>query len=100
VRRTKLINGVEFELKICETCGIVRPPRSNPNPSPDPNPNPNPNPKPKPNPNQVRPPRSSHDSKTGRCVLKFDHFCIFLGNTVGTLASNRNPCHNLTLTPS
>ena len=53
VRRTKLINGVEFELKICTTCGIVRPPRS------------------------------SHDSRTDRCVLKFDHFCIFLGNTVG-----------------
>jgi len=55
VRRTKLINGVEFELKICRTCGIVRPPRS------------------------------SHDRKTDRCVLKFDHFCVFLGNTVGTL---------------
>lgn len=53
VRRTKRINGVEFELKICTTCGIVRPPRS------------------------------SHDRKTDRCVLKFDHFCIFLGNTVG-----------------
>jgi hypothetical protein len=53
VRRTQLINGVEFELKVCTTCGIVRPPRS------------------------------SHDRKTDRCVLKFDHFCIFLGNTVG-----------------
>ena len=31
----------------------------------------------------MRPPRSSHDRKTDRCVLKFDHFCIFLGNTVG-----------------
>ena len=54
VRRTKLINGVEFELKVCKTCGVVRPPRS------------------------------SHDSKTDRCVLKFDHFCIFLGTTVGS----------------
>ena len=31
VRRTQLINGVEFELKVCTTCGIVRSPRSNPN---------------------------------------------------------------------
>ena len=31
----------------------------------------------------MRPPRSSHDRKTDRCVPKFDHFCIFLGNTVG-----------------
>jgi len=61
VRRTKLINGVEFELKICRTCGIVRPPRS------------------------------SHDRKTDRCVLKFDHFCVFLGNTVGTSHPDPNP---------
>ena len=53
VRRTKLVNGVEFELKICATCGVVRPPRS------------------------------SHDRKTDRCVLKFDHYCVFIGNTVG-----------------
>ena len=31
VRRTQLINGVEFELKVCTTCGIVRSPRANPN---------------------------------------------------------------------
>ena len=98
VPRTQLINGVEFELKFCTTCGIVRPPMSNPNPnlnnrtpSPTPNPNPTPNlnpnpspsPSPSPNPNQVRPPRSSHDRKTDRCVQKFDHFCIFIGNSVG-----------------
>ena len=53
VRHTKVVNGVEFELKVCTTCGIVRPPRS------------------------------SHDRKTDRCVLKFDHFCVFIGNTVG-----------------
>ena len=53
IRRTKLVNGIEFELKVCATCGIVRPPRA------------------------------SHDRKTDRCVVKFDHFCVFIGNSVG-----------------
>ena len=53
VRQTTLVNGVEIELKICATCGIVRPPRA------------------------------SHDRKTDRCVNKFDHFCVFIGNSVG-----------------
>ena len=48
-----IVNGVELELKFCPTCGIVRPPRA------------------------------SHDRKTDRCVQKFDHFCVFIGNSVG-----------------
>ena len=50
---TRRVNGVELELKFCATCGIVRPPRA------------------------------SHDRKTDRCVHKFDHFCVFIGNSVG-----------------
>ena len=48
-----VVNGVELELKFCATCGILRPPRA------------------------------SHDRKTDRCVQKFDHFCVFIGNSVG-----------------
>lgn len=53
--RTQLINGVEFELKFCTTCGIVRPPMSNPRPNLNPTPktltlNPNPNTQPEPEP--------------------------------------------------
>mmetsp|Transcript_9197 Transcript_9197/g.29183 ORF Transcript_9197/g.29183 Transcript_9197/m.29183 type:complete len:407 (-) Transcript_9197:546-1766(-) len=29
------------------------------------------------------PPRAKHDRQTGRCVHKFDHFCVFIGNSVG-----------------
>jgi hypothetical protein len=32
-----------------------------------------------------KPPRSHHDSMTRRCVLKMDHYCVWVGNTVGLL---------------
>jgi hypothetical protein len=32
-----------------------------------------------------KPPRSHHDSMTKRCVLKMDHYCVWVGNTVGLL---------------
>merc|ERR1712194_712730 len=30
-----------------------------------------------------KPPRAHHDSMTGRCVLRMDHFCPFTGNVIG-----------------
>jgi len=35
--------------------------------------------------NNYKPPRSHHDSVTGRCVVKMDHFCPWVGNAVGAL---------------
>lgn len=35
--------------------------------------------------NNYKPPRSHHDSVTGRCVVKFDHFCPWAGNAIGAL---------------
>eukprot|EP00529_Nitzschia_sp_RCC80_P024135 CAMPEP_0113463834 /NCGR_PEP_ID=MMETSP0014_2-20120614/12875_1 /TAXON_ID=2857 /ORGANISM="Nitzschia sp." /LENGTH=449 /DNA_ID=CAMNT_0000355867 /DNA_START=535 /DNA_END=1882 /DNA_ORIENTATION=+ /assembly_acc=CAM_ASM_000159 len=32
-----------------------------------------------------KPNRAHHDSVTGRCVVKFDHFCPWVGNAVGAL---------------
>lgn len=31
----------------------------------------------------IRPPRSHHCSSSNRCVLQYDHFCVWLNNTVG-----------------
>lgn len=32
-----------------------------------------------------KPGRAHHDSITGRCIVKFDHFCPWVGNAVGAL---------------
>ncbi|KAL7568476.1 hypothetical protein ACA910_012186 [Epithemia clementina (nom. ined.)] len=32
-----------------------------------------------------KPPRAHHDSVTGRCVVKFDHFCPWVGNAIGAM---------------
>lgn len=34
---------------------------------------------------QWRPPRARHSSAMGRCVLKMDHFCVWVVNAVGLL---------------
>jgi len=35
--------------------------------------------------NNFKPQRAHHDSVTGRCVVKLDHFCPWVGNAVGAL---------------
>jgi hypothetical protein len=32
-----------------------------------------------------KPPRAHHDSVTGRCIIKFDHYCPWINNAVGAL---------------
>jgi hypothetical protein len=32
-----------------------------------------------------KPPRAHHDSVTGRCVVKMDHYCPWVGNAVGVM---------------
>lgn len=32
-----------------------------------------------------KPPRAHHDSITGRCIVKFDHYCPWVNNAVGAL---------------
>ncbi|KAG7339079.1 DHHC palmitoyltransferase [Nitzschia inconspicua] len=32
-----------------------------------------------------KPNRAHHDSVTGRCIVKFDHFCPWIGNAVGAM---------------
>jgi len=32
-----------------------------------------------------KPGRAHHDSMTGRCIVKFDHFCPWVGNAVGAM---------------
>ena len=32
-----------------------------------------------------KPGRAHHDSVTGRCIVKFDHFCPWIGNAVGAM---------------
>ena len=47
------VNGVPLPLKYCVGCGIQRPLRA------------------------------AHCRKSGRCVYRFDHYCMWLGNAVG-----------------
>jgi len=35
--------------------------------------------------NNFKPDRAHHDSVTGRCIVKMDHFCPWVGNVVGLL---------------
>ena len=35
--------------------------------------------------NRWKPPRSHHCSVMGTCVLKMDHYCVWMGNTIGLL---------------
>ncbi len=35
--------------------------------------------------NRWKPPRSHHCSMMGKCVLKMDHYCVWMGNTIGLL---------------
>ncbi len=35
--------------------------------------------------NAWKPPRSHHCSMAGACVLKMDHYCVWMGNTIGLL---------------
>jgi DHHC palmitoyltransferase len=35
--------------------------------------------------NNYKPDRAHHDSMTGRCIVKFDHFCPWINNAVGAL---------------
>jgi hypothetical protein len=35
--------------------------------------------------NRWKPPRSHHCSMMGACVLKMDHYCVWMGNTIGLL---------------
>lgn len=35
--------------------------------------------------NTWKPPRSHHCSMAGACVLKMDHYCVWMGNTIGLL---------------
>ena len=43
-----------------------------------------------------KPPRTHHDSVTGRCVLKMDHFCVWVGRgalaLLGAHARSLGPC--------
>lgn len=32
-----------------------------------------------------KPPRAHHDSVTGRCIVKFDHYCPWVNNAIGAL---------------
>lgn len=32
-----------------------------------------------------KPPRAHHDSVTGRCIVKMDHYCPWVGNAIGAL---------------
>ena len=48
-----VINGVSVTLKYCVACGIQRPPRA------------------------------SHCRETNRCVEKWDHYCPWVGNSIG-----------------
>jgi hypothetical protein len=33
-----------------------------------------------------KPQRAQHDSITGRCIVKMDHFCPWVGNAIGIMS--------------